>query len=47
MKICLLFDIAEGNVLRLKQQHQYQIQAMVYNLLDKEYARFLHNEGFI
>lgn len=47
MKIHLLFDIAEGNVLRLKQQHQHQVQAMVYSLLDREYAHFLHTEGFV
>lgn len=47
MKIHLLFDVAENDTLRLKRQHQHQIQAMVYSLLDREYAHFLHSEGFV
>jgi len=47
MKINLIFGVIGDKILQLKRRHQYQIQAMVYNLLNKEYAHFLHNEGFI
>jgi len=47
MKLTLLFNVTSSDSLVLGRKNQYLLQAMVYNLLDPEYADFLHKEGFV
>ena len=47
MKLTLLFNVNSSDNLVLGRKNQYLLQAMVYNLLNPEYANFLHNEGFV
>jgi len=47
MKLTFVFKVNSGNKLILRRKNQYLLQALVYNLLDSEYARFLHAEGFV
>ena len=47
MKLNFVFKVNSSNKLILGRKNQHLLQALVYNLLDSEYARFLHTEGFV
>lgn len=46
MKEIITFYPVESNKLVLPIQYNHMVQAMIYNLLKKELATFLHEEGF-